>query len=66
MYACISKTYVIEALWAVNILKYIQAAVLPYVTLMTYLNGTRHDMFLTAFSLLKTIFNIADATVFVN
>ena len=66
MYSCVTNTNLAISTELVFITKYLQAAVLPYVYIMSYLNGPRHDMFLAAFALLKQIFNILDATNYFN
>lgn len=67
MYACVTHNYYAPlatelVFWG----KYIQAAVLPYVITMTYLNGPRHDMFLASFSSFKMFFNILDSSNYFN
>ena len=66
MYACVSKNFTPLATELVFWGKYIQAAVLPYVYVMTYLNGPRHDMFVAAFALIKQFFNILDSSNYFN
>jgi hypothetical protein len=53
MYACFSNNFTALATEMVFWTKYVQSAILPYVYVMTYFNGPRHDLFLTSFSLLK-------------
>jgi hypothetical protein len=66
MYACVSKNYTGVATEAVFWGKYLQAAVLPYVIVMTYLNGPRHDMFMASFASFKLFFNILDSSNYFN
>jgi hypothetical protein len=66
MYACVSKNYTSEATWLVFMVKYLQAAVLPYVYVMSYLQGPRHNMFLASFAFVKQFFNFLDSTVYIN
>lgn len=66
MYTCITKHNVDTAALMVNWVKYLQAAFLPYVTVRTFMQGPRHDMFTSGFTIWKFIFNIIDASVFMN
>lgn len=66
MYACVTKNYTDQATVMVMTTKYLQAAVLPYMTVMTYLNGPRHNMFLAGFTFMKAFFNFYDASDYMN
>ena len=66
MYSCVAKSNTAIATELVFWAKYLQAAVLPYVYIMTYLNGPRHDMFMSSFALMKQIFNIVDSSNYFN
>jgi hypothetical protein len=66
MFACITKSNADVAAFLVFMAKYFQGAVLPYITLMTYLNGPQHQPFLTTFTLMKLLFNINDTTFYLH
>jgi len=66
MYSCITKNYIDESFILVNGAKYLQASVLPYVIVLTFMQGDRHDMFTAGFASWKFIFNILDATIYMN
>jgi hypothetical protein len=64
--SCVTKTYIDESFIYVNGAKLLQASVLPYVILTTFMLGDRHDMFTTGFAFWKFIFNLVDASIFMN
>lgn len=66
MFACVTQNNATLATELVFWAKYLQAAFAPYMYILTYLNGTRHDPFVASFALVKQIFNIIDATNYMN
>jgi len=62
IYGCISNNYTSLSTELVFLGKYLQAPVLTYFYVTSYLQGTRHDMFNVSFALLKQIFNVLDST----
>lgn len=67
MYQCFIKSSNVKmATDIVNWIKYLQAAVLPYVYIRSYMQGVRHDMFTASFLFMKAIFNTIDASIYFN
>ena len=62
MIACIAKIQQGIATELVNWAKYGQALFLPYLTIRTFMQGPRHNMFVAGFTFLKGIFNVLDAS----
>jgi hypothetical protein len=66
IYSCVTKNYIDETYTYVNGAKLLQASVLPYVILTTFMKGDRHDMFTSWFGLWKFAFNAIDGSVYMN
>jgi hypothetical protein len=62
MIACIAKVQEGIATELVHLAKYGQALFLPYMTIRTFMQGPRHNMFVAGFTFLKGIFNVLDAS----
>jgi hypothetical protein len=66
MYACVTNKYLDESFIMDNAAKLIQASFLPYVIVVTFKQGIRHDMFTSAFALWKFFFNVIDASYYMD